>query len=66
MYNGTELTNKGTQVFNAIWGNVGLRGKLFENDINQNNSQDKADSKVEFITIISNIKNDFYNFINVK
>ncbi len=41
MYNGTELTNNGTQVFNAIWGNVGLRGKLFGNDIDQNNSMIK-------------------------
>ncbi len=36
MYNGTKLTNKGEQVFNAIWRNVGLINKriCFFNDTN--------------------------------
>ena len=60
MYNGTELTNNGTQVFNAIWGNVGLRGKLFGDEDNIDDARDN------FITIISITRNSFYNFITVK
>ena len=60
MYNGTELTNKGTQVFNAIWGNGGLREKLFPSIIDKKKGQDK------FEEIIEDLKSPFYNFIFVR
>lgn len=63
MYNGTELTNNGTPVFNVIWGDVGLRGKLFPDNISE---QEKDDAQFEFKQITSNINNSFYNFIKIK
>tara|TARA_R110000868_G_scaffold196307_1_gene442189 strand:- start:1028 stop:1321 length:294 start_codon:yes stop_codon:yes gene_type:complete len=60
MYNGTELTNKGRQVFNAIWGNMGLRGDLFPSIIDKKKGQDK------FEEIIEDLKSPFYNFIFVR
>ncbi|MCP1383612.1 hypothetical protein [Runella salmonicolor] len=60
MYNGTTLTTQGTAVFNAIWGNVGLRGSLFPN------ISDPIAGKDRFEEIIESTSSIFYNFIKVK
>jgi hypothetical protein len=54
------LTPQGINVFNAIWGNIGLRGKLFGDEDNID------DARENFITLIAITNNSFYNFIIVK
>ena len=68
MYNGTALTAQGNDVFDAIWGNVGLRGNLFPNLDYTNKTLDelKPEAFVLFKAIVGSASNSFYNFINVK
>ena len=63
------LTVQGNNVFNAIWANVELRGSLFPAtlQINLNDLESiKENFKSQFIILISQTTNSFYNFINVK
>jgi hypothetical protein len=63
------LTAQGNNVFNAIWGNAGLRESLFprtDYDNNFDENQYKNASLLDFKTDITNTENEFYNFIKVK
>jgi hypothetical protein len=61
MYNTTtnQLTAKGTDVFNTIFGNVNIRATLF--DLNST-----VTPQNQFIVIVADLNNGFYNFINVR
>jgi hypothetical protein len=58
LQNGT-LTQRGTEVFNAIFNNNDLKVSLFQ-------GRDINDSKSFFITMLDDLSNSFYEFINVK
>ena len=60
MYNGTTLTPAGDAIFNAIWGNVGLRVMF---DLSANAIQTPSE---QFKVMIADTSNSFYNFIKVK
>jgi hypothetical protein len=51
------------EVFNAIWYNTTLRGSLFPDN---GTEEKRGDAKLEFKGMISNVTNDFYNFIKIK
>jgi hypothetical protein len=63
LQNGT-LTQRGTEVFNAIWGNGDLRNSLWNSQQYPNLNESQA--KIIFTSWISDTSNSFYNFIYVK
>ncbi len=60
MLQNNALTTKGTNVFNAIWGNSGLRNMF---DISVTATKSPVE---QFKDIVSDTSNSFYNFILVK
>jgi hypothetical protein len=61
MYDGTNLTTNGTAIFDAIFGNIALRGALFDLSATATKTPQE-----QFKEIVSNINNGFYQFIKVK
>ncbi|NBB32036.1 hypothetical protein, partial [Cellulophaga sp. BC115SP] len=60
LYNGTTLTNMGTNLFNTIWGNtVGLPQDLFPN-------LNRTQAESEFLRMVNDLDDDFFKFIKVK
>ncbi len=54
------LTQRGEEVFNAIWGNTRLRESLFLRIADESEARDKFEEFVE------NLSSSIYNFIKVK
>jgi TANFOR domain-containing protein len=59
MYQQSNLTQAGNEVFDAIWSNVNLRSNLFP-------ALTQATARNEFLTMVSSVDNQFYHFIKVK
>lgn len=66
MLTGNTLTQRGDDVFNAIWENSNLARSIFGPDIDVNLPNDKIDSYDEFKVLLLDVNNSFYNFILVK
>lgn len=61
--------NKQNEIFETIWENARLRGSVFPETAGKNQQwldSNKLRIKSEFVAQISDIKDDFYNFIKVK
>jgi len=69
LYNGTSLTNMGTNLFNTIWGNTGTNGNngLRQSLFPINNTEAlKGGAMNDFKQMISSLDNNFFKFIMVK
>ena len=69
MYQNNALTTQGDAVFNAIWGNTGLRGNLFPETVGFSSEEledEKDNYRKDFLEMISSLDNPFYEFIKVR
>jgi hypothetical protein len=66
--NNPQGRNLQNEIFETIWQNARLREDLFpiQNYQNMTPTQYKDAAMLDFIALVGNINNNFYNFIKVK
>lgn len=68
LFQNGQLSAHGEEIFNIIWAKSTLRGNLFPT-LNFNDKtldELKPEAIALFRTMVSQINNSFYNFVNVK
>lgn len=66
MYQNNALTQQGTEVFNVIWANGSLRRSLFVQPPGSTLPQWESIARNDFTSLIANLDDKFFRFINDK